>query len=278
MKVSDRTIEAIKIIILGDCNSSGKCLSPYKSGPILVKFFNKVGFNDEYGQGFPSRWEFVEEHLQELNGTEDLEKIIQEVCDPREFMDSEYRMDDALEYLNKRLKYDGYKIIIDNGLARIKNLKNPIVKCPEIPLNLRKDGHIFIREQLKKSENKIQNGDYDGAITNARSLMEAVLKEIEKQYNQNPPRYDGKIIKLYKRVQNHINLNPANNDINNSLKQILTGLISIVNGLASISDRMGDRHAREYKPSKHHALLAVNAARTFTQFIFDTNEFQTKLK
>ena len=28
----------------------------YPFGPKLVSFFNSLGFNDSYGQGFPSRW------------------------------------------------------------------------------------------------------------------------------------------------------------------------------------------------------------------------------
>jgi len=32
----------------------------YRSGPKLVSFFNELGFNDSYRQGFPSRWFFTE--------------------------------------------------------------------------------------------------------------------------------------------------------------------------------------------------------------------------
>jgi hypothetical protein len=37
---------------------------------------------------------------------------------------------------------------------------------------------------------------------------------------------------------------------------------------------MGDRHVREYKPAAHHAALIVNAAMTFSNFIFDTYAYQ----
>jgi hypothetical protein len=37
---------------------------------------------------------------------------------------------------------------------------------------------------------------------------------------------------------------------------------------------MGDRHVREYKPARHHAVLVVNAAMTFANFIFDTYAYQ----
>jgi len=41
---------------------------------------------------------------------------------------------------------------------------------------------------------------------------------------------------------------------------------------------MGDRHVREYKPDAHHAALIVNAAMTFSNFIFDTYAYQRTQK
>lgn len=76
------------------------------------------------------------------------------------------------------------------------------------------------------------------------------------------------------RVQKHLNLSPDNPKISDSLKQTLTGFISIICGLSGLSDRMGDRHFREYKAAAHHAALIVNAAMTFSNFIFDTYAYQ----
>ena len=70
------------------------------------------------------------------------------------------------------------------------------------------------------------------------------------------------------------NLSPENPKISNSLKQTLTGFISIIGGLSGLSNKMGDRHVREYKPAAHHAVLIVNAAMTFSNFIFDTYAYQ----
>jgi hypothetical protein len=122
------------------------------------------------------------------------------------------------------------------------------------------------------------HGDYDGAITNARSLVEAVLAAIEKECDSNAPGYDGDLPKLYKRVQKHLNLSPDNPKISDSLKQTLTGFISIICGLSGLSNKMGDRHVREYKPAEYHAALIVNAAMTFSNFIFDTYACQRAQK
>jgi hypothetical protein len=136
--------------------------------------------------------------------------------------------------------------------------------------------HAFIVEQIDKCRTKISLKDYDGAITNARSLVEAVLTAIESKVNPAAPAYDGDLPKLYKRVQGHLNLSPDNASITESLKQTLRGFISIVVGLSGLSNKMGDRHVREYKPAAHHAVLIVNAAMTFSNFIFETYAYQQK--
>lgn len=132
----------------------------------------------------------------------------------------------------------------------------------------------FIEEQILKCNKKIENKDYDGAITNARSLLEAILIELEKNFYDNPPKYDGDLIKLYKNVQKALKLDPARQDINQPLKQILSGLINIVSGLSSMRNKMSDAHPRTYNPSKHHAVLAVNAAKTLSNFILETFKYQ----
>jgi hypothetical protein len=50
MKISERSVKRLGEIITGD-----KAMSPYRSGPKLVGFFNEFGTNHTYGQGFPSR-------------------------------------------------------------------------------------------------------------------------------------------------------------------------------------------------------------------------------
>jgi hypothetical protein len=39
-------------------------------------------------------------------------------------------------------------------------------------------------------------------------------------------------------------------------------------------NRMSDSHAANYKPGRHHAKLAVNAAKTLADFLFETMAYQ----
>lgn len=55
MILSEKTLEKLRVLINED--------TEYRSGPKLVQFFNDLGFQDIYGQGFPSRWMYTDEKL-----------------------------------------------------------------------------------------------------------------------------------------------------------------------------------------------------------------------
>lgn len=271
MKISEPTLKAIAHIITGE-----KKLSPYRSGYDLIHFFNPDIPNETYGQGFPSRWKYTEDQLRKLNQTQELAKIICKTLDPREFLGTDFDSQIACDYINDRLRYDGYEVVINNGITIIHDLKLNSIPFNNPFKDSKEDVHLFIDEQISKAEKKLKEADYDGAISNARSLLEAILKEIECQLNENPPEYDGDLPKLYKRVQKLLNLGPNRPDIDGSLKQVLSGFVSIINGLSSLSNRMGDRHVRSYKPAAHHAALVVNATKTLANFFFETLQFQSE--
>ncbi len=271
MKLSERSIKALGKIVTGD-----EGLSPYRSGPKLVELFNEYGANDSYGRGFPSRWMYAEESLRAINGTDILAALICHVFDPREFMDTGHELEAALEFVNKRFEYDGYQVTIERGKAKIRDVEGSAVQFSSPFADAANDAHTFIVEQIDKSEQKILNGDYDGAITNARSLLESIMRDIEIGLDSDAPKkYDGDMVKLYKRVEKLLNLEPSRPDIDRPLKQVLSGLNSIISGLAAIRNRMSDAHVRSYKPSKHHAVLVVNAAKTLANFLYDTREYQS---
>lgn len=134
----------------------------------------------------------------------------------------------------------------------------------------------FVTSQLQKCDGKLNVGDYDGAITNARTLVEAVLGEMEFRLTRCEPSTDGDLVKQYKKVQKLLNLDPADDKLETPLRQVLTGLASITAGLAGMRNKMGDAHARTYRPEEHHARLAVNSAKTLADFLFETFEYQMK--
>ena len=212
-----------------------------------------------------------------------MKKVILGAVDPRHFA-SEMAFDkvtqgrklvpvqDAVAYLNQFLPFDGYEIVPHGHTFNVVD-KASRATTVEAAIEHSELSHEFVVEQISKSREKFEKGDYDGAITNARSLVEAILRNIEKTLDSNAAQYDGDVSALYKRVRKQLELAPDDPKIDDALKQTLTGLVSIVGGLAALSNRMGDRHAQEFKPSKRHAGLVINAAMTFSNFIVDSFEF-----
>ena len=274
-RISAKSITALQKVITGnETTQDGVPVAPYCSGPVLVSFFNQFGYKDSYGQGFPSRWDYVETKLAELNGTESLAAVVEEALSPARFLDSEFEVDAAAEYVGRFLAFDGLALrqskkgyrLVASGEAEV-----------DTPLDLSDVDHLtreFINDQLQKCDEKIAGDDFDGAITNARSLVEAILRSLEERLTGTSSPYGGKLPKLYKRVQSALNLDPDKRDLADSLQQVLRGLSGIVYGLSGMRNQLGDAHARRYRPRRHHATLAVNASKTLAAFLLETYEYQ----
>jgi hypothetical protein len=59
MTISSKTSEKLRSLINEE--------TEYSSGPNLVKFFNSLGFNHSYGQGFSSRWNYTDDFYKLLS-------------------------------------------------------------------------------------------------------------------------------------------------------------------------------------------------------------------
>ena len=253
MKVSDYSIEFLGNVIAGDLPGF-----PYRSGPQLVKFFNEFGARDVYpaGGGFPTRRIYAQDKIRGMNGSVSLRDAITKALDPREFVKAAESVDDAVELVNKNLKYDGYEVVHEGHFFKVRELAAGRIKLDitaRVPDELTQ---LTIDENIRKCETKLSASDFSGAITNARSLIEAVLIGIEKDLDPGASDYDGDLVKLFKRTQKLLNLEPNRKDISDPLRQILTGLTSVVNGLAAMRNKMSDAHAATYRPSRHHAIVA----------------------
>lgn len=275
MKISFRTIEAVGKIITGD----GK-ISPYRSGPQLVSFFNVHGANERYGNGFPSRWLFTQDLLEKFNDTNDIKTIIEDTVDPRDYLETDFDVLAVVDNLNKYLAYDQLKLV-ENGMGfSVYTQSGTQISTPIFSDSFKSEevSHAYIVEQSDKCKEKLASCDFDGAITNARSMVEAVFIEILKRSDNQLAKYDGDLNKLYKEVKKQLHLDASQAGLSDTLKQIISGLSSIVTGIAGISNKMGDRHARTYKPEKHHAVLAVNTAYSLCEFLLSSQEYQDKKK
>ena len=115
--------------------------------------------------------------------------------------------------------------------------------------------------------------DPEGAITAARTLLEAVCKHILDETDQ-PYDNNDDLPDLYKKVATQLNLAPSQQEAP-IFKQILGGVNSVVSGLGSLRNKLGDAHGKgkvSVKPSQRHAQLAVNLAGSVATFLIETWE------
>lgn len=121
MKLSQKTLEQLRIIINGDDTPD------YRSGPALVDFFNQLGFNDVYGQGFPSRWYYTDEKLKAINGTPELDKCIKATFAVINYIERIPVLDAMIETFNKYLAFDKWSIARENDQITFKKLDRVII-------------------------------------------------------------------------------------------------------------------------------------------------------
>ena len=261
MKIGEYSITNLAQALCGDFD-----YMPYLKGWELVHLFNKYGFSDVYEQGFPSRWKYTEDKIRLLNGSPKLVKLIEELLDPRRFHGFNNTVEDAANELNNILKYDNYELNKIGEFYKITDRRGSIVEAEST-----KTVDIeFVQEQIEKCRNKIIEEDYNGAITNARSLLEAIFIEIIERSENSEIANDGNIENLWKRVKKILRLEITKDEMPDTIVQILSGLDSVVKGLAGLSNKSADRHATKFITLRHHAKLAVNASMTISEFLLDS--------
>lgn len=123
MILSSRSLECLREMI------NEKTI--YRSGPVLVSFFNQIGFNERYpygSGGFPSRWAYTDEKLQKLNGTPELDKCVKMVFNPAEFIGRMDVLSTCLTEFNEYLAFDGWKVEVKNTGVEIHHTSGPDIE------------------------------------------------------------------------------------------------------------------------------------------------------
>lgn len=188
----------------------------------------------------------------------------------------------------KKIKEELYPIL---DALELKNMKLEVIYVqPELPEILT---HSHILTEVRKGEQRIEQGDYAGAITSSKTLVESVIKELLLVFEpENESKIDGyDLPKLFKHLKKHLNMNDVEikNDATNekerfktkyaeSLSHIVRGFTNVIQGLAEIRNLSGDSHLPTVKASRHHAVMAVNSSITICNFLFHTYKYQQEAK
>ena len=185
---------------------------PYRSGPDLVMFFNQFGWNDTYGGGFPSRYKYAEEKLLDLNDHGKIVSAIEQAIDLRNFIGTEFEIEQLVEEANQFLTFDGlvlaqvkhsYKVKpIQGGRASREPIKNIIFGSTGPKPD------IVLRDALTNQIEITQNAEhclvYDHHIDDEAGLSWDELVEWWMGLNQLKSRSDIIERQLYQRLRKSI--------------------------------------------------------------------------
>jgi len=271
IRISHRVIEALVKVITGDVIDSDVSIAPYRSAAKLEEFFA-----EDLALLLPatgpreSRPKETAARLKILNGTPDILRVIEAAVRPADYEGSEYPVDGAVAYLNRFFAHDGLRLVRSGKRYALVEEHNAVA-LPQATI-LSTD---YVRELMDKADGRLTDGDREGAITAARTLIEAVLVELEVQLVGTRNDYRGDLSAQYKAVSKRLGMDDQR-DIDAGFKDVIRGLVMIVNGITPIRNKMSDGHARKAIPAPHHARVVVNAAKTVATFLIESYEMQRR--
>ncbi|MEW2921060.1 MULTISPECIES: hypothetical protein [Flavobacteriaceae] len=172
MQLKKKTLEKLRNLINEE--------TQYRSGPQIVRFFNMLDFNDTYGQGFPSRWIYTDEKLNQINGTPELDKCIKLLLDPSEFIGRISVLDEHIKDFNQYLAFDKWKIVRNDDVITFQKTSRIILNDDN--LEPTGDEDAFLEKEF--SEISIQSLNLSTQIT---SVLENRLSEIKTCLNAKSP-------------------------------------------------------------------------------------------
>ena len=190
MHLSDKTLKKLRDIINGDENKR------YRSGSQLVAFFNKLGFEDVYGQGFPTRSQYTDEHLKEINDTSKIEECIKQEFAPEDFIEQINALDNLIATFNQYLAFDKLKVVRNNDQILFETLENVFIGSSNEKYKSKKDyldvdldalmlDHNIdgiVRERIDEVNICIDNNAPLAAVILIGSLLEAILLSTAMKY------------------------------------------------------------------------------------------------
>ena len=274
---SAQTIAAITEAVTGGSGSGYFAASAATAGPVglyrtgtqLVEFFRHLGLDLEVGSRVPS----VRQLLDEVNGRADARRVltgvIEQVADPREYLDAPEKLAAVVDYLNARLALDGFELRRRGPRHR---LVRTAVEATAASL-LRERIEAFDLDSVQRDfDRALAEGDPEDAITAACSMVESVCKcLLDLMGKERPAKQD--IQGLTREVGRHLGVSPDRPDIAPDIRQILGGLTSVFVGIGALRTHGGDAHGRGKgvgRVDARIARLAVHAASTFSLFLVET--------
>ncbi len=261
-----------------------KIAMPRLSGLDICDVAKTFGSTTEY-TGMKSRWQYMFDLIDYGISSRRIPSILAYLFDESNFTRGintelskdefkkyyELSVESALERINIILHFGGNKMIIDN---RRVLMVSSSTSDPEISIkNVRNIDRDYIKLLSKRAIGNVDSGNYDSALTQARTILEETFDYVLEKRGIKP-NTKGDINKLYKQVKDEYKMHEDRN-ADRRINRLLSGLENIISAVSEMRNKNSDSHGvgeKRLTIDKHHARLAVNAATTMADFILSVEK------
>jgi hypothetical protein len=271
----------IDTITGGGGNDATLPIGVYRSGTKIEQFFLDCGLDMRLGalSRVPATTQFLRKIADQWDGDEHLKRVLLKVCDPREYLAEPDKAGVVRDHLNSVLEPDGLAVTIVGGKAYLTERQATGAVVEPFITKVATLDFDTVQIEIARALPNLKD-DPEDAVTAACSLIEAVCRSILiEMHLPLPPKKD--IDGLLRAVQEPLNLSPGRTDlpaeIEQDVRQVLSGLTSIAKGVGALRTHGGDAHGREKgfrRIDPRIARLAINSAASIAMFLIETWERQ----
>ena len=266
-------------------DSGIKISMPYLSGPTLCEISNKFGLPVTYGWngGAQSRWAYLDDLLAHCIQNKRESDLLAFLFSKGQFVDKlrgqtpeviEYAyaqiVNAVIDQINGALYFGGNELVQLGKEFVIRKLGSTIsVAAPSVKTIDRS----YITDLSDRALKDVIDGNYDSAVTKARTLLEEVFCYVIEKKGEAPSE-SGDIGKLYNQVKQLYNMHQSK-DMDKRINGLLSGLEKILSAIAEMRNKGSDSHgvcAKRINIADHHARLFVNSAMTMADFVLAVSE------
>lgn len=254
---------------------------PYQSGPMLAETLNRFGLPSAYDSS--SRWMYVERLIGHFLETQQIPKMFAYFFDLRRFRKDLQGL--ATEEINRKHKaivaaaidaINDELLFGDHEPRRLGNTysvisidHSPAMETPSIERIDRQ----YVKDVAERAQRDVAQGEYDSALTKARTLLEEVFCQVVERKGEKPSS-NGDINKLFNQAKDLYNIH-ADKDTDRCACDLINGLNKIVESIGRMRNTQSDTHgvgATRVNIENHHARLAVNDAANVADFMLSITD------
>jgi hypothetical protein len=254
---------------------------PHLSGSALRSISNRFGLH--VADDSKSRWVYLCELMNYCIREKSMSNLLGHLFSKEQFseklrdhspavIEQAHRtiIETAIEQINKKLYFSGNKLQVAGEQFYIRPIGSAVtVAAPAI----KKIDRNYIKGLSERAMKDIDEGNFDSALTKARTLLEEVFcYVIEKK--SNTPSEKGNIKELYNQVKSLYNMH-SDKHADERILALLSGLEQIIIAIAQMRNKDGDAHgvgAKRINISDYYARLCLNSATTTADFILSVSE------